>query len=120
MRCGEAHEERTTLRSGRPPVKERNEHGAHIGWEGHALDPASLALHDELPDTPVHVVEVQGRHFGGTQAETGQRGEDREVTAAAEGALIARGEQPLNVFGLKIPWQPCQSSAVHRRGSPGQ
>ena len=34
-----------------------------------AVSPASLALHDELPERLVHVVEAQGRHFGGAQAE---------------------------------------------------
>ena len=101
MRCGEAHEERTALRSGRAPMEVRHEPGTHIGREGHALSPASLALHDELSDTPVHVVEAQGRHFGGAQAETGQRGDDREVTAAAEGTAIARGEQSSDVLGLE-------------------
>ena len=60
MWCGEAHEERTALRSGRAPMEVGNEGGAHVGWKGHALSPASLPVHDELTDSPVHVVEAQG------------------------------------------------------------
>ena len=101
MWCGKAHEERTALRSGRAPMEVGSERGAHVGRKGHALSPASLAVHDELADSPVHVVETQGRHFGGAQAETGQRGDDREVTAAAEGTAVAGGEQSSDVLGLE-------------------
>ena len=55
----------------------------------------------ELAGFADHVVEAQGRHFGGAQAETGQRGDDREVTAAAEGTAIAGGEQSSDVLGLE-------------------
>ena len=58
-------------------------------------------MHDELADPPVHVVEAQGRHFGGAQAETGQRGDDREVAAAAEGTAITGGEQSSDVLGIE-------------------
>ena len=108
------------LRSGRALMEVCNEHGAQIGWKRHAFSPAALAPHDEFSGSPVHVVEAQGRHFGGAQAETGQGGDDREVTAAAEGTAITSGEQSSDVLGLERWRQPCQPSAVHGRDSPGE
>ncbi len=61
----------------------------------------SLAVHNDLAGTPLQVVETQRRHFGGAQAETGQRGDDREVAAPAESPAIASGEQAPDVVGLE-------------------
>ena len=116
----QADEDGATLHAGRAPAKVRRDRRAHVCRQGHALGPVSLAVHDDLSNTPLQVVEAQGRHFGGAQAETDQRGDDRKVAESSKGPAIADGEQALDVVGLEARRQPGQSSASYRRNSRGQ
>ena len=116
----QADEDGATLHAGRALAKVRRDRRAHVCRKGHALGPVSLAVHDDLSNLPLQVVEAQGRHFGGAQAETGQRGDDRKVAEPSEGPAIADGEHALDMVGLEARRQPGQSSASYRGNSRSQ
>ena len=119
-RCEQANENGAFLDASRSLAEVRRDRIAYICREGHALGPASLAVHDDLAGAPPQVVETQGRHFGGAQAETGQRGDDRKVAAPAESPAVADGEQALDVVRLEARRQPRQSSTGYRRDGRSQ
>jgi hypothetical protein len=60
--------------------------GSHFGWQGHLCHPLSFAAHRDQTGFPLEVVQREGNHFAGSQAQTcqqEQKGESRLPMAVA-------------------------------------
>ena len=61
--------------------------------------PASLAADDEFPGPPVHVAQLQARHFDRPQTQPRDEHHDREVADADGTAAVDAVQQPLDLRG---------------------
>jgi hypothetical protein len=63
-----------------------------------------FAMHHDLAGSPIDVVERKLGDFGRPQAETDQHGQDREVAAAIQGAVVAGCQKAPDLIGIQSFW----------------
>ena len=82
--------------------------------------PLPLAPHHDLAGSPIQVVEFQPHHLTGAEAEPGEQHEDRVVSPADAGPLIARAQQTFDLLCTEILGDGRQPPVGHRRHASRQ
>ena len=62
----------------------------------------SLTANEQLPGSPVKVIELEGHYLSGTQAEAGQQEKDGVIAAAGGGLTVAGAEYTFNLVGAQV------------------
>jgi hypothetical protein len=73
----------------------------HILWDGEPVLTDTLPPDPDPSLFPIDVLQLQVDHFSGTQAEPGQKEQDRIVPLAYEDILTASLENPLDLLRFK-------------------
>jgi hypothetical protein len=60
---------------------------------------AFLSADDQLPSTPIDVLQPQRGDLAGARPQPGEHGQDREVAPADRSAPIAAGQHPAHLLG---------------------
>ena len=57
--------------------------GADISGDRQTLSSGSLAVHDDLAETPIDIIKLESGDFGRAQSEPGKQRQDREIPASS-------------------------------------
>lgn len=88
--------------------------GADVGGDWQTLSSGSLAVHDDLADTPIEITKLEGGDFGRAQSEPREQRQDREIPASSGRPAITGCEQAPEVARFHALRQPRQSPSGHR------
>lgn len=90
VRRSDSHEHLAAFGAARTAATQVGGHGlADIGGQREPLLPVALAADDDRAYSPVDVVQLQASSLTGTQSESCQHREDREIAASDRGATVA-------------------------------
>ena len=67
-----------------------------------ALYTVALAMDDQLPRRPIHVLQLQGGHLVGPQAQTGQKQHDGVIAPILWTLLVDGLQQALDVLRRQV------------------
>jgi hypothetical protein len=104
-RCAQA-DEHLTYGAWRPGIVQVTAEGfADVPRQGQSLDTASFAVDEQLPGVPIQVLQAQGGHLPGAQAQTGQEQHNGVIAPALRTILIDGLQQTLDVLAGHKLWQ---------------
>jgi hypothetical protein len=121
VRCANAHEHAPVQRARRSPITQiPHERLADIRRQRQPLAARTLAAYDQFTRAPVDVLQRQRRVLRGSQRQPRQHRQDRHIPDADDGRRVARGQQRVDLAGLKALGQPRQPRPVDRWHRVGQ
>jgi hypothetical protein len=77
----------------------RDDRFADIGGQRQLEPPAALATHAQGAILPVDILELEKRHFTGTQTQPRKQQQDRIVASPDRGVSIDSSQQPAHLIG---------------------
>ena len=82
---------------------------ADVDWERHLLHPVALAVHDDLAEVPVDVVEAKARDLPRPQPEAGEEEQDGVVAPPSGVLAVAARKEP----AARVRGDPTGHARVH-------
>ena len=113
--------EKTARRAVRAMVAEVVGYGeADVSRQWKAIVLASLALHLQLADSPIDIIQFQGDHFARPQPQAGEQEEDSAITRGGWAVLLVSVNNSLDFFRSEVLRQFSEPPNRHARNGPSE
>jgi hypothetical protein len=73
-----------------------------VPWQRKSLDTAALTMDDQLPRLPIDILQTQGGHFVGAQAQPGQEQNNGVIAPPLWTTPVDGLQQALDVLGRHV------------------
>src|SRR5439155_4001956 len=113
-RCAGGTHEHTPCRTSPVTTKIRGECRADVAGERQAIMEVALASHEDLPGTPVDVIEAESNDLRRSQSQSRLEEKDGVIAAPDPGTEVTALYEPLDVVRRQVARQSCIAPAPRR------
>lgn len=93
---------------------------ANVRWQRQRSRLPALSANEDLPGTPVDIVQIQPNDFTSPYTEPGEQKQKGMIPPAGRSFSIATFQNAFHVGGRKIPWQRGQRPVGDGRHTTGK